>query len=255
MGAKKNYSANFMRSYFNFGKLIFIILSTLTLNINAASPGTFDKAKKIAYQIFEQHPVTIYCGCQYHGHQIDLGSCGMQAAETIKRAHRLEWEHMMPAENFGRQLTCWYEKVCTKENGQKYKGRKCCDNTSEQFKIMESELYNLWPAVGLVNQARSNYRFSEVGNINLPTSNFYGCHVIIDKKLRKIEPRDEAKGIVARANLFMSEKYGIKLSQSQRLLFEAWSKKYPPSQWEIQWAAKIASIEGYTNPFVQWPNL
>ncbi len=244
-----------MKYFFDLNKLIFIIFFIITLSIDAAPPGTFDKAKKIAYQFFQQHPVTLYCGCQYHGHQIDLGSCGMQAAENMKRTHRLEWEHMMPAENFGKQLMCWHEKVCTKENGQPYKGRKCCDHISEPFKIMESELFNLWPAVGLINQARSNYRFSELGNINLSPSNFYGCRIIIDKQLRKVEPRNEAKGIVARANLFMSEKYGIKLNQSQRLLFEAWNKKYPPSQWELQWAAKIASIERYTNPFIQRPNL
>ena len=51
---------------------------------------------------------------------------------------------------------------------------------------------------GLINQARSNYRFGFVSS----TDNTYGCAIKIDKKNRKVEPSDEAKGIVARAYLF-----------------------------------------------------
>ena len=35
----------------------------------------------------------------------------MEEADRYKRAHVMEWEHMMPAENFGRQLPCWQEKI------------------------------------------------------------------------------------------------------------------------------------------------
>ena len=101
----------------------------------------------------------------------------------------------------------------TEGNGAgKYKGRKCCDKVSPEFRYMESELYNLWPSVGLVNGARSNYRYSEFSNTTFNSASFYGCSILIDKSLRKIEPRKEAKGIVARASLLMSEKYEIRLA-------------------------------------------
>lgn len=173
----------------------------------------------------------------------------MQLASDIKRAHQLEWEHMMPAENFGRHLPCWSKKICTSET-EKYKGRKCCEKVSLEFRRMEAELYNLWPAVGLVNQARSNYNYSEFSKAEFNNRFFYGCPILIKTSLRKVEPRDEAKGIVARASLFMSKKYGIQLSDAQRCLFEVWNTKYPPTAWEKEWAERVASIEGYTNPFM-----
>lgn len=212
-----------------------------------SSPASFTEAKKIANTLFRQHQETLYCGCKYNENkEVDLASCNMQTASGIKRAHRIEWEHMMPAENFGRHFVCWQEAICHKDT-KRFKGRKCCEQIDELFNQAEAELYNLWPAVGLVNQARSNYRFAQLDNKTI----FYGCNFAIDKDARKVEPADSAKGIVARANLFMSDKYDVPLSSSQRKLFNAWNKQFPPSEWEKQWAKAVREIEGYSNPYIQ----
>ncbi len=105
----------------------------------------------------------------------------------------------------------------------------------------------MWPAEGIVNQARSNYRY---GIVAYP-STFFGCSIRIDKKNRVAEPDDQIKGLVARANLFMADKYHIKLSNAQRQLFLAWNKHVPPTEWEKQWALQVATIEGYSNPYIQ----
>ena len=220
---------------------------SLTLTTFGEAPHTFTTAKRTAGFIFSEYRTTLYCGCKYDvKKRIDLSSCGMQAARAIKRAHRVEWEHMMPAENFGRQLPCWREKICQRKNGTRYRGRLCCERIDHSFKQMESELYNLWPADGEVNRARSNYRFNEIN----PNTDFYGCSITIDKKLRHVEPSDQAKGIVARANLFMADHYHINLSKSQRKLFNRWNHEQPPTRVEVEWASKVASIEGYTNPYI-----
>lgn len=76
----------------------------------------------------------------------------------------------------------------------------------------------------------------------------------IDKSSRRAEPPDSAKGVVARAYLFiMSEHYGLSLSPSQKKLFIGWNKKFAPSTWEKQWALQVALIEGYENKYIsQW---
>ena len=207
---------------------------------------SFVEAKKFAKVMFGSNRETLYCACKYNQfNEVDLASCNMQSAAPIKRAHRVEWEHMMPAENFGRQFVCWREPVCS-HHGKPFKGRKCCEKSDPKFRQVEAELYNLWPAVGLVNQARSNYRYAVLDTI----SDFYGCDFKVDRYLRKVEPADRAKGIVARANLFMADKYNIELSASQRQLFIAWSKQFPPSTREKNWAAHVAEIEGYPNPYI-----
>lgn len=228
-------------------KIIAISCLILATTVVAEPPNNFSKAKKLAGKIFKENPKTLYCGCRYDSQKhIDLKSCHMQQALKIKRAHRLEWEHMMPAENFGRQFRCWREKICKDKKGRAYKGRKCCKKIDANFKRAEAELYNLWPAVGIINQKRSNYRYSPMQG----THDTYGCNFLADSKQRKAEPSDESKGLVARANLFMADKYNIRLSKSQRKLFEAWNKQFPPSKWERQWASQVAYNEGYDNPYI-----
>lgn len=47
----------------------------------------------------------------------------------------------------------------------------------------------------------------------------------------------------------MANNYGIRLSNAQRQLFLVWNKRFPPSDWEKQWTASVAEIEGYDNPY------
>jgi len=56
---------------------------------------------------------------------IDRNSCGYVPRNELtkkgkenERANRIEWEHIMPAENFGKHLTCWKDggrKACSKD--------------------------------------------------------------------------------------------------------------------------------------------
>ncbi|QBS08992.1 endonuclease [Legionella israelensis] len=229
----------------SFTSRLLIILCMVTVAY-AKAPANFPQAKKIAAQIFNDKRETLYCGCKYNAKkQVDLAGCHMQKASIIKRAHRMEWEHMMPAEHFGRHFKCWREPICSK-HGKPYKGRPCCEKVDADFRKAEAELYNLWPAVGVINQLRSNYRYSPLSHKHLT----YGCDFTADRSLRKAEPPARVKGLVARANLFMAEKYHVRLSKAQRKLFEVWNKEHPPGDWEKEWARRVAKIEGYPNPYI-----
>lgn len=131
-----------------FVRLVFLLAIIPGLS-QAEPPKTFSHAKKIARQLFSTHRETLYCQCRFTANlDIDLKSCHMQSAYPIKRARRVEFEHMMPAENFGNHFPCWREPLCTKKNGKQYKGRACCERIDPEFRRAEAELYNLWPAVG-----------------------------------------------------------------------------------------------------------
>lgn len=229
--------------------LIFLLASNLLVNSLgwAQPPSNFSQAKRIASSIFSTNRVTLYCQCPYDNYKrIDLKSCNMKEAKTKRRANRLEWEHMMPVANYIKHFECGREKLCVKKNGKRFGGRKCCEKIDKRFKQTEAELYNLWPAVGLVNGIRSNMNYAAIGN----KKGIFGCNFKVDKQRRKVEPPNHAKGIVARASLFMSQKYHIRLSKQQRSLFNAWDKAYPPSSQELEWAKQVAQIEGYSNPYI-----
>jgi len=212
-----------------------------------ASPANFAKAKGIAKTLFKDHRQTLYCNCQFdENHRIDLTSCQMDTAFEKKRAFRVEFEHMTPAEHFGHSLPCWTEPLCL-HKGKAYKGRRCCAKIDAHFREMEAELYNLWPAEGLVNQARSNFPYALVDS----REGFYGCPIQIDRRGRRVEPEDRIKGAVARASLFMVYFYHVELGEEQRQLFETWDNQFPPDDWEKEWGRRVAESEGYTNPYIE----
>lgn len=46
------------------------------------------------------------------------------------------------------------------------------------------------------------------------------------------EPRDEAKGFMARVQFYMHDWYGLSISRQQQQIFSAWDRMYPVTDWE-----------------------
>jgi len=233
--------------------MIFLLMPALAFASIAGNQTIrhFPEAKRLAAEIFKENPYTIYCHCLYRGHDIDLGSCGYKIHKNAKRAARLEWEHVVPAEAFGQSFKDWREGApqCQR-HGKKYKGRKCAKNNPE-FARMEADLYNLWPEVGELNGLRNNYSMAELGAEKSGKGDFGGCKAKIED--RKFEPMPEAKGRVARVYMYMNQAYpgrGI-ISDKNRKLFEAWDKLHPVDAWECKRAEKIEKIQGNPNPVVK----
>src|SRR5690349_13292275 len=108
-----------------------ILLLSLLLSCTAWSRGNlrianFTEAKRIAHQIHKDYPYTTYCHCRYDNKSVDLRSCGYKVQSDARRAARLEWEHVVPAEAFGKSFKEWREgsQVCLRK-GHAFKGRKC----------------------------------------------------------------------------------------------------------------------------------
>lgn len=226
--------------YQRLSRLLPVLFLLASVSADANTPSSFSAAKRVAVSIYDDHPVSFYCGCemQKQGKKLipDLESCGYQVRKQVKRANRIEWEHVVPAWAFGHQLQCWQDG-----------GRKNCSRNNEQFRSMEADLFNLVPAVGEVNGDRSNYRFGELTHIG----NMYGqCDFKVDFKQRVAEPPREKRGMIARIYLYMSDRYAFRLSDQQRKLYNAWDRLYPVSDWELERNDRISAIQGWDNPYI-----
>ena len=223
--------------------LVLFLIATLSPSY-ASGPTEFDNAKVIAKEsIYSDKKTTFYCGCDFtfmgkSGGRIDLASCGYKPRSegNLNRAERLEWEHVVPASNFGKARQCW-------QNG----GRENCQKTDPVFNVMEANLHNLVPSVGEVNGDRSNYNFGLVQN---STDEYGACDFKVDSKNRTAEPPDAIKGEVARIYFYMHDRFDMRMSAQQQRLLMAWAAKYPPSVWEIERDKRIAKIMGHNNAFV-----
>jgi deoxyribonuclease-1 len=233
-----------------YGLTSFVVLCCLlTGSIQADPPAHFGEAKRLAKRIYADHRLTFYCGCRYDKHnQINLRSCGYKVQKNLKRASRLEWEHLMPVSLWGKDFPCWKNAICCKGKSQCYKGRRCCREVDKNFSKIEADLHNLVPEMGELNGLRSNYRFGLLPHIEL--GQFGDCEIKIDSETRRVEPRPAARGLIARAYLYMSKTYKIHLSDSQLQLMRAWNALYPPDAWEIEWDKRVASMQGNHNLYI-----
>ena len=223
--------------------VIFLILGLLLIELTYAEPPKdFSEAKKIARYLFRDHPVTLYCGCAYdESGTINWQSCGYQPKKHLQRARRIEWEHIVPAHRFGKHLACW-KGVCDAQGQNCCRGRACCQKYDEHFRRMESELNNLYPAIGEINALRTNYEFENLDQA--PILAFGRCLIKVDHRARKMEPPSTVKGLIARAYLYMSQQYQMPLSQTEQAQYERWDKEHPPEAWEKTWNERVMIVQG-----------
>jgi deoxyribonuclease-1 len=197
------------------------VLSNLS-SVSGKEFQYFSSAKKHLISQVTDKTKTIYCDCSIKKEGKKLtpitNECGYKprleltrSGKVNTRAKRIEWEHIVPAWEFGHQLQCWQDG-----------GRKNCRKNSEKFKKMEADINNLAPAIGEINGDRSNFRFGMLSD----TQKKYGsCDVKIDFKQRVIEPPVKARKQVAEAYFYMQSTYDLKISKKQQQLFNAWLKQ------------------------------
>lgn len=228
-----------------------LCITTLLLGMSALNTASakrlntnFNSAKGYLYKITRQlnEPKTVYCGCDItitdKWYYPDLESCGYVIQyNNPKRAKRIEAEHIVPASYFGKKRECWIKRS----------GRKNCEDTDSYFNLIESDLHNLYPSVGEVNNERQNFAFSDTVRKASP---FGQCDMLIDRKRQRVTPPERSRGVIARAYLYMSMMYGIDLDAEHVNLFNRWNKEYRPDMNECRRNLLIKEIQGNENPFI-----
>lgn len=233
--------------------LLFMLL-ILPLNVYGKGNETifsFTEAKNILLKyVYYDYHLTFYCKAQFNRKYVEPQQ-EFYTPTYKNREYKLEWEHVVPAQNFGVSFSEWTDgsDICFNQQTKKqFRGRKCAEIASKDFRRIESDLYNLYPAIGSVNAIRQNYTFEELPNIK-PT--FGSCNMKVYKN--KVEPPDEIKGTIARTYLYMEDSYpdNFKMNEKLKEQMIRWDEKYPVDEWECERARRIEQIQGNSNIFVK----
>ncbi|MFT5297097.1 MAG: deoxyribonuclease-1 [Colwellia sp.] len=229
-----------------------LITTLISIPVLAANQEiqSFSKSKNILEkQVYNNHRTTIYCGANFDAKKKVTPPLGFTTTKYLKRSKKIEWEHVVPAENFGRTFSEWRDghKQCINSKSKAFKGRRCAEKVNTEYRYMQADMFNLYPAIGAVNALRSNYNFTMLPSAK---SDFGSCAMKIDN--RKAEPPEIARGQIARTYLYMAEAYKrYNMSNSQRKLMGAWDKMYPVDDWECARVKKISSIQRSENNIVK----
>jgi len=227
--------------------LVFFLYSSLVSAQEANTTITsFNKAKKLLHnEVYFDHRFTLYCNATYEMDKSVNQPNGFHTDKHVKRSKRIEWEHVVPAEKFGRAFSEWRDghAECVSSKGNAFKGRNCASKMNQDYRLMQADMYNLYPAIGAVNAMRSNYNFTMIDG---EESDFGSCDMEIDS--RKAEPPEIARGRIARTYLYMDARYPrYNMSKQTRQLMSAWNKMYPVSDWECERARRIEKVQGNRN--------
>lgn len=233
-------------------KILFLMMLGFVLPAFSGNTeiASFTKSKKLLTNVvYAGHNETFYCKGHFDLKNNIILPEGFRTPSHEKRAYKLEWEHAVPAENFGRAFVEWREghPDCVDSKGKAFKGRKCAEKMNQDFRLMQADMHNLYPAIGAVNAIRSNFQYAE-----LPTTEitFGQCPMKIEGK--KAEPPEYTKGAIARTYLYFEEEYApFRMSDTQKKMMQAWDKVHPVDAWECERERRIEKLQKNANRFVK----
>jgi deoxyribonuclease-1 len=216
-------------------------------------------------KVYFDHRKTLYCNADFTAHKkiikpygfkmpdlrsVDFKVYDISSEDLQRKAERMEWEHIVPAQNFGKTFPEWSKghKNCVSGKGKAFKGRGCAEQESEDFRYMYADMYNLYPSIGAVNYLRAH--FSPTQFEPRQKNTFGACAMKISHN--KMEPPDEVKGLIARTYLYMQSVYPrYRIGEPAESVLKAWAKKYPVTKWECARAFRIEKVQGNANNFVK----
>lgn len=214
---------------------------------------SFSKAKKLLEnEIYNNiswiNRVSLYCGCDYNiDKTINFEACWYKNDWRYeKRALKIEWEHVVPAENFWKSFIEWreWDEECMDIKWNYFKWRSCAEKVNLEYRYMQSDMYNLIPSIWALNALRSNYQIAE---IEWEERLFWQCDFEINN--RKVEPPTNMKWDIARIFLYMDITYPWHdiISDKNEKLIEAWNKLDPISTEECNRYKKIKNVQWNEN--------
>jgi len=162
------------------------------------------------------------------------GGTDLYCGQRFGKYHRAyNIEHVMPMAWVKKELKCGT--------------RKQCRERSARFNQIEMDMHNLYPSDKGANHERLAYAFAEI-----PGEKWWreDCDLEIDKHKRLAEPREAVRGDIARAALYMEERWGIPIYQRQRSLLLRWHQEDPPDAHERWRNDQIEAYQGNRNPWI-----
>lgn len=239
-----------------------IVAGALVYQRNSAN-SDFDKTKTLLMKKVYSDSISrvdAYCGCKFDSNKkLDKSSCwfisSSKNSTKSTRDDKIEFEHVFPAENFGRSFVSWRDgnPKCIDSKGKSFKGRACSDKVDSNYRAIQSDVYNLVPAVWELNAIRSNNDYSEIpGEARL----FWKCDFEVQKAqvlnnnkkttVTTIEPPANFKWDAARIYRYMEATYWLKISDQNRKLFAVWEIQDPISKEECDIYKKKKLIQNNT---------
>ena len=121
-----------------------------------------------------------------------------------------------------------------------------CRKTNKRFNLAAADLHNMYPALRNVNSSRGN---SLLGIIEGENWKYKDCDF---ERIRGItEPREIARGNLARSIMYMSTEYDLPIPEEMIEIVNEWDKLDPVSTHELRRNRDINILQGTYNQYTK----
>lgn len=172
-------------------------------------------------ELYDQGGHTLYCAQPFTGEAGTLAASAIYSSKQLKRA-----------------LRCVTDRQCTVMN--------------PRYPYIAADLHNHYPALARVELKRRNAQFAELADA-IPSA-FADIDCDMKTSYQLVEPRDEAKGNIARAIFYMHVEYGLPIVGLVPM-YKAWHRLDPPDAEEKARNDRIEALQGSRNRFIDAPAL
>ncbi len=191
------------------------ILAIMLLAVSQYSMADYLKTIPVFWKnLYPNGGISLYCGKKFN-----------------RGDRRYNIEHVFPMSWVTRSLRC---------------GRRAqCRANSSRFNRIEADMHNMYPADKKLNAARGSMSYGILKGERWFKKH---CDLEIDEAKRRVEPKPAARGEIARAMLYMADRYNLKLYQRGMLL--RWHRQDPPNALEKRRNRRIQQLQGQDNPWI-----
>jgi deoxyribonuclease-1 len=127
-----------------------------------------------------------------------------------------------------------------------------CAVKTPRYPFMLADLHNFFPGSADIEAKRRNAGFGDLESTSRQPVDL-GCSTKATYQI--IETRDEVKGEIARAMLYMHVEYMLALKPDELAVLKKWNSMDPPDAEERQRNERIAQLQGNRNRFIDNPKL
>lgn len=122
---------------------------------------------------------------------------------------------------------------------------------------LSTDMHNLFPAIGVINTARQTKDFADYDPEDSTRTKYGSCGTSIQGD--KIYPRYQAKGVIARAYLYMADQVQKRLGLKEKDVYpdrylkqivSDWNASFPPDENECKREKLISEIQGNHNQYI-----
>lgn len=198
-------------------KRVTLILLLVPLVACADSRGYLDTIPVFWRTLYPDGGEGLYCGAAF-----------------AARDRTYNIEHVYPMSWVTRALRCG--------------DRQACRRDSRRFNEIESDMHNMYPARKDINKRRGSYPFRVIGGERWIEPE---CDFEIDYQRRQVEPRPASRGNVARAMLYMADRYDLTIYERQRRMLLDWHREDPADDAERRRNRLIADVQGSFNHWIE----